>query len=88
MLDEDRELFAINNKLLKLTKSETIILSVLIQNKNRYTSIQTLYDRSECNSINSIRKILSMLGNKLKARYIIKCKKNVGYKIIAKPVYY
>lgn len=82
MLDDDRRLFVINDKIIKLTKNETKLMQVLIKNKGKWTSTEDLVKLVDCNSTNALHKLISKLNDKIKKQYHIKNNRTKGYRII------
>lgn len=81
MLDEDKNVFAMKDKIIKLTKTETRLMQVLIKNKNKYVATEDLVNLVDCNSAMAIRRLICSLNKKLKGEYHIKNNRTKGYKI-------
>jgi DNA-binding response OmpR family regulator len=84
MLDEFGERYISRYNVIPLTSIETLILSILIQNKDKVTSrkqLLKLFDDRVSNPLNNLRNHIWYLKEKLKGEIIIMPVYSVGYKI-------
>ena len=85
MLDEERGIYAEGDKKIRLSSDEVVILKLLIQNKNKYTSIDEIQKELEKTkeikiNYRAIRTRISSIRLKLKkSKLEINNRPKIGY---------